>query len=65
MYKYMQIKDSTIEECCNISARSWHPLDASYHENDLSKVTHGPEVHEVILITAVRDHNLRAHPTCK
>lgn len=54
-----------MQECCNISARSWHPLDASYHENDLSKVTHGPEVHEVILITAVRDHNLRAHPTCK
>lgn len=38
---------------------------ASYHENDLSKITHGPEIHEVILITAVRDDDLRATPTYK
>lgn len=40
-------------------------LRASYHEHDLPQVPHGPEIHEVILITAVRDYDLGAHPTCR
>lgn len=36
-----------------------------YHENYLSKITHGPQIHNVILITAVWNDDLRANPTYK
>lgn len=42
--------------------RNLHLL-AAYQKEDLPKITHGPEVHEVILITAMRDYNLRPNPT--
>ena len=36
-----------------------------YHEDDLTKVTHGPHVHQVILVTAMRNYYLGAYAAFK
>lgn len=36
-----------------------------YHEDDLTKVTHGPHVHQVILVTAMRNHYLGTYAAFK
>lgn len=58
----MQIKDFSSHECNYILKIS---LYAFYHENNLSKISHGLKIHDVILITPVRDDDLRANSTYK
>lgn len=59
-----KFKINTIHKCLNIFLKCLH-LCISYQEHDLSKISHRPQVHDVILVTAMRDQNLRAHATCK
>ena len=56
------MKDFRSRECKYVLKIS---LYASYHENNLSKISHGLKIHDIILITPVRDDDLRAHSTCK